>query len=66
MPTPEDISAFVQSDHGITKGIQLYEEVSPGQLEQDAVGRPLMHQSAAKHATGEAVYCDDVPPYESM
>ncbi|XP_068446454.1 xanthine dehydrogenase/oxidase [Clinocottus analis] len=35
----------------------------PGQ--GDAVGRPMMHLSALKQATGEAVYCDDVPLYEN-
>uniref|UniRef100_A0A8C5SZD1 xanthine dehydrogenase n=1 Tax=Laticauda laticaudata TaxID=8630 RepID=A0A8C5SZD1_LATLA len=29
----------------------------------DMVGRPLMHLSAAKQASGEAVYCDDIPSY---
>lgn len=29
------------------------------------VGRPMMHLSALKQATGEAVYCDDVPLYEN-
>uniref|UniRef100_A0A8D3DLR3 xanthine dehydrogenase n=1 Tax=Scophthalmus maximus TaxID=52904 RepID=A0A8D3DLR3_SCOMX len=27
----------------------------------DPVGRPIMHRSAISQATGEAVYCDDVP-----
>ena len=29
----------------------------------DVVGRPLVHLSAAKQTTGEAVYVDDMPPY---
>uniref|UniRef100_A0A7N8XUF6 Aldehyde oxidase 6 n=1 Tax=Mastacembelus armatus TaxID=205130 RepID=A0A7N8XUF6_9TELE len=28
---------------------------------QDPVGRPIMHRSAISQATGEAVYCDDIP-----
>ncbi|EDL99005.1 rCG22451 [Rattus norvegicus] len=28
---------------------------------QDPVGRPIMHLSGLKHATGEAVFCDDIP-----
>lgn len=28
---------------------------------QDPVGRPTMHLSAISQATGEAVYCDDIP-----
>lgn len=35
--------------------------VSVDQDEQDPVGRPLMHRSALSQATGEAVYCDDLP-----
>lgn len=35
-------------------------DVEPGQLPQDPVGRPIMHRSGIKHATGEAVYCDDM------
>lgn len=27
----------------------------------DFVGRPMIHASAFKQATGEAVYCDDMP-----
>lgn len=35
--------------------------VSGDQGEQDPVGRPIMHRSALSQATGEAVYCDDLP-----
>uniref|UniRef100_A0A673ZG51 Xanthine dehydrogenase n=1 Tax=Salmo trutta TaxID=8032 RepID=A0A673ZG51_SALTR len=38
---------------------------SDGQKEEDVVGRPMMHLSAMKQATGEAVYCDDIPLYEN-
>lgn len=27
----------------------------------DAVGKPIPHVSALRHATGEAIYCDDIP-----
>ncbi|XP_007426249.1 xanthine dehydrogenase/oxidase [Python bivittatus] len=43
--------------------VQLFQEVPVGQSIDDTVGRPLMHLSAAKQATGEAVYCDDIPSY---
>ncbi|XP_075451587.1 xanthine dehydrogenase/oxidase isoform X2 [Ascaphus truei] len=46
-------------------GVQLFQEVPEGQAPEDLVGRPLMHLSAAKQATGEAVYCDDIPYYEN-
>ena len=42
------------------EGIQLYEAVDHSGSEHDTVGQPVMHASAAKHATGEAVFCDDV------
>ena len=32
-----------------------------GQPTSDAVGRPDQHKSASQQATGEAVYCDDMP-----
>lgn len=36
--------------------------VDPHQPPQDPVGHPVMHQSAIKHTTGEAVFVDDMPP----
>lgn len=39
--------------------------VPPGQCTDDVVGRPVMHLSALKQATGEAIYCDDIPCYEN-
>ncbi|KAL9964449.1 hypothetical protein ACROYT_G028093 [Oculina patagonica] len=39
------------------------EEVPGDQLLEDVVGRPVPHLAAAKQATGEAVYCDDMPKY---
>uniref|UniRef100_A0A8C9SVW9 Xanthine dehydrogenase/oxidase n=1 Tax=Scleropages formosus TaxID=113540 RepID=A0A8C9SVW9_SCLFO len=35
------------------------------QNKDDVVGRPIMHLSALKQATGEAVYCDDIPCYDN-
>ncbi|XP_078674888.1 xanthine dehydrogenase/oxidase-like [Branchiostoma floridae x Branchiostoma belcheri] len=45
-------------------GSQMYQEVPEGQAQEDTVGRPIMHLSALKHATGEAVYTDDMPPLQ--
>ena len=42
-----------------------FQEVPSGQKEDDVVGRPMMHLSALKQTTGEAVYCDDIPLYEN-
>uniref|UniRef100_A0A8C2DPD9 xanthine dehydrogenase n=1 Tax=Cyprinus carpio TaxID=7962 RepID=A0A8C2DPD9_CYPCA len=38
--------------------------VPPG-YSDDVVGQPIMHLSALKQATGEAIYCDDIPCYEN-
>ncbi|XP_019624369.1 PREDICTED: xanthine dehydrogenase/oxidase-like [Branchiostoma belcheri] len=45
-------------------GTQMYQEVPEGQAREDAVGRPIMHLSALKQVTGEAVYTDDMPPLQ--
>uniref|UniRef100_A0A8C0VY89 aldehyde oxidase n=1 Tax=Castor canadensis TaxID=51338 RepID=A0A8C0VY89_CASCN len=38
-----------------------YQNEQLWQLPQDPIGRPIMHLSGIKHATGEATYCDDMP-----
>ncbi|XP_009460630.1 PREDICTED: aldehyde oxidase [Nipponia nippon] len=43
------------------QSIQIYQDIEPSQSPQDPVGRPIMHLSGIKHATGEAVYVDDLP-----
>uniref|UniRef100_A0A2I3HYX1 Xanthine dehydrogenase/oxidase n=1 Tax=Nomascus leucogenys TaxID=61853 RepID=A0A2I3HYX1_NOMLE len=45
--------------------VQLFQEVPKGQSEEDMVGRPLPHLAANMQASGEAVYCDDIPRYEN-
>lgn len=40
------------------------QDVDPGQTPQNPVGCPIMNQSDIKHATGEAVYVDDIHPVE--
>ena len=47
-------------------GVQVFEEVVEGQPKIDTIGRPTMHLSGQEHATGEAVYLDDMPPFKSM
>uniref|UniRef100_A0A8C1GP10 xanthine dehydrogenase n=1 Tax=Cyprinus carpio TaxID=7962 RepID=A0A8C1GP10_CYPCA len=42
-----------------------FQAVPPGDNSDDVVGHPIMHLSALKHATGEAIYCDDIPCYEN-
>ncbi|XP_071497121.1 xanthine dehydrogenase/oxidase-like [Diadema antillarum] len=43
------------------RGAQVYERVPSGQPSRDPVGRPIPHKAALQHATGEAVYVDDMP-----
>nr|XP_012594525.1 aldehyde oxidase isoform X1 [Microcebus murinus] len=38
-----------------------YQNVDTQQPPQDPIGHPIMHLSGVKHATGEAIYCDDMP-----
>ncbi|KAF7648726.1 hypothetical protein LDENG_00152770 [Lucifuga dentata] len=45
----------------IQPSLQKFQNVSKDQSDQDPVGRPIMHRSAFSQATGEAVYCDDLP-----
>ncbi|XP_075392187.1 xanthine dehydrogenase/oxidase [Tenrec ecaudatus] len=45
--------------------VQLFQEVPKGQSMEDMVGRPLPHLAATMQASGEAVYCDDIPHYEN-
>uniref|UniRef100_A0A8D1NSS5 aldehyde oxidase n=1 Tax=Sus scrofa TaxID=9823 RepID=A0A8D1NSS5_PIG len=45
----------------IPQGVQRYQSVDSHQPLQDPVGRPIMHLSGLKHATGEAIFCDDIP-----
>lgn len=42
----------------------MRQDINPEQLPHDTVGCPLMHLAGIKHATGEALYCDDIPPVE--
>ncbi|XP_030265629.1 aldehyde oxidase 1-like isoform X2 [Sparus aurata] len=50
-PLPRDIQLSLQE----------FQHVSKDQSAHDPVGRPIMHRSAISQATGEAVYCDDIP-----
>ncbi|KAL5273476.1 XDH family protein [Megaselia abdita] len=43
------------------KSTQLFEKVCSDQPNLDPIGRPEVHRSAYKQASGEAVYCDDIP-----
>ncbi|XP_044524994.1 aldehyde oxidase 4-like [Gracilinanus agilis] len=55
------ISALEEFPIKIPEGIQMFQCVDPHQPARDPVGYPVMHQSGIKHATGEAVYYNDIP-----
>nr|XP_033800981.1 aldehyde oxidase 1-like isoform X2 [Geotrypetes seraphini] len=55
------ISAIEDFPTNAHRSLQIYQDVDPKQPFQDPVGRPTVHVSAIKQATGEAVYCDDMP-----
>uniref|UniRef100_A0A2K5CTC0 aldehyde oxidase n=1 Tax=Aotus nancymaae TaxID=37293 RepID=A0A2K5CTC0_AOTNA len=55
------LSALEDFPVRIPQGVQTYQSVDPHQPLQDPVGRPIMHLSGLKHATGEAIFCDDIP-----
>ncbi|NP_001289859.1 aldehyde oxidase 2 [Saimiri boliviensis] len=55
------LSALEDFPVAIPQGVQTYQSVDPHQPLQDPVGRPIMHLSGLKHATGEAIFCDDIP-----
>ncbi|ROL40898.1 Aldehyde oxidase 1 [Anabarilius grahami] len=59
---PQEMQSAIQPlPKHIQPGYQEFQNVLDGQPAQDPVGRPMMHRSALSQATGEAVYCDDLP-----
>ncbi|XP_021573473.1 aldehyde oxidase 2 [Carlito syrichta] len=55
------LSALEDFQVAVSQGVQTYQSVDSCQPLQDPVGRPVMHLSGLKHATGEAMFCDDIP-----
>ncbi|CAH2247060.1 jg23904 [Pararge aegeria aegeria] len=43
------------------KSMQCFEIKENNKNSCDTIGKPIPHASALKHATGEAIYCDDMP-----
>ncbi|XP_004451136.2 xanthine dehydrogenase/oxidase isoform X2 [Dasypus novemcinctus] len=62
-PTYDSATLLFQKDP--PANVQLFQEVPEGQSAEDMVGRPLPHLAASMQASGEAVYCDDIPRYEN-
>uniref|UniRef100_A0ABM5EPP6 aldehyde oxidase n=1 Tax=Pogona vitticeps TaxID=103695 RepID=A0ABM5EPP6_9SAUR len=56
----ETLSALGEFYEKPPQGMQIYQDVDYHQPPQDPVGRPIVHQSGIKHATGEAVYVNDI------
>ncbi|XP_078398847.1 xanthine dehydrogenase/oxidase [Cetorhinus maximus] len=61
---PEYLSATELFQKDPPSAVQLFQQVPPGQSPTDVVGHPLAHLSSIKQATGEAIYCDDLPCFE--
>ncbi|XP_074071454.1 aldehyde oxidase 4-like [Macrotis lagotis] len=55
------LSALEEFPIKIPQGVQMFQCVDPHQPPLDPIGHPIMHRSGIKHATGEAVYNDDIP-----
>ncbi|XP_025104170.1 xanthine dehydrogenase/oxidase-like isoform X3 [Pomacea canaliculata] len=57
-----DMSAIMPLEREAVKSLQRFEPVPDTQLPNDALRRPLVHESAYQQATGEALYLDDMAP----
>ncbi|XP_015600760.1 xanthine dehydrogenase [Cephus cinctus] len=61
-PLPKELENAGEGFHyRIPHSSQYYEVICKDQPPTDLIGRPIVHASAFKQATGEAVYCDDMP-----
>ncbi|XP_055957965.1 xanthine dehydrogenase/oxidase [Patella vulgata] len=56
------LSAIETRELGPSKGSQVYELVGAAQKDDNPIGRPVVHSSAYQHATGEAIFVDDMIP----
>lgn len=65
-PLPQLEQSGSKTFHTLTpSSSQVFERVPGTQCRGDPVGRPLIHRSALKQASGEAQYCDDVPKLDN-
>ncbi|MPC97127.1 Xanthine dehydrogenase [Portunus trituberculatus] len=64
---PQLVAPLTQDEQLVVTPHQYTEpassQVSPEQSKTDPIGRPIVHTSAFKQVTGEAVYVDDIPPF---
>lgn len=56
-----DKSAIGKLERCPQKSSQYFSIPTSGFTDSDLVGHPIPHVSSEKHATGEAVFCDDMP-----
>ncbi|CAH1793529.1 unnamed protein product [Owenia fusiformis] len=49
----------------LSSGSQIFETLPEYQDGIDFVGKPVLHKSAFQQATGEAMFCDDLPTYSN-
>uniref|UniRef100_A0A4X2KTX9 FAD-binding PCMH-type domain-containing protein n=1 Tax=Vombatus ursinus TaxID=29139 RepID=A0A4X2KTX9_VOMUR len=61
---PAEYGSVLEDFHCKHYETVLRYQVNTKQFPQDPIGRPIMHQSGIKHATGEAIYCDDMPAHD--
>lgn len=61
---PRELSAIEPYHNKTAKSSQLF-QIQPSSIKSDTIGKPIPHVSGEKHATGEAVYCDDIPEYKN-
>jgi len=62
IPDDRFINAESEILPGQFKSAQMFELVPKDQSHLDPAGRPIHHASSEKHTTGQAIYCDDLPP----
>ncbi|XP_046738971.1 xanthine dehydrogenase isoform X2 [Diprion similis] len=61
---PKELNNAADGFHYKPPMSSQYFQVAPKTQERtDLVGRPIIHASALKQATGEAIYCDDMPKF---
>ncbi|XP_042232442.1 xanthine dehydrogenase/oxidase-like [Homarus americanus] len=63
--TEDQLTAIRLYHRPATSTSQTFQQVPEDQKEHDLVGRPVVHTSAYKQTTGEAVYVDDLPRLEN-
>ncbi|RDD36189.1 Xanthine dehydrogenase/oxidase [Trichoplax sp. H2] len=61
--SPSYLSATSVFKKDPTRSIQVFEKPDFNQVDDDALRRPMVHTSALKQTTGEAIYCDDMPTF---